>query len=311
MSEERKIDRLEGTPLGISIYSADRIPTQLHDGNVLEIILCLKGKITLSYGYEDIPLRAGEFVSVDKDAYYLCDGEDNICISFYIDLNSFEAKYPFITSILFVCEGIGTNLERADFRQLKGTLVSLLKYLADNREPDSSRINDITERIVRIFISRFDILFYWYINPDDVTEELMDRYHKINSYMYEHFTESISVRDLAHELNLTTGYVSEYLRKISVGFRNMLSYRRANMSEPLLLDTDRTVVQISEECGFSDVKYFYSAFRKWYNCTPAQFRKKYGGNSTGAGRISYYSLEDIKDELDKSLVNHYLEMFLK
>ena len=65
----------------------------------------------------------------------------------------------------------------------------------------------------------------------------MDRYHKINVYMYEHFTESITVNDLADELNLTPGYVSEYLRKISVGFRNMLSYRRANMSEPLLLGT--------------------------------------------------------------------------
>lgn len=91
----------------------------------------------------------------------------------------------------------------------------------------------------------------------------------------------------------------------------MLSYRRANMSEPLLLGTDSTIVQISEECGFSDVKYFYSAFKKWYNCTPAQFRKKYGGKSTGTGTIMYYSLEDIRGELDRSLVEHYLEMFLK
>ena len=311
MSEERKISWFEGTPLGISIYSAERIPTQLHDENILEIIFCLKGEITLSYGYEDIPLRAGEFVSIDKDAYYLCDGADNICISFYINLNSFEAKYPFITSILFVCEGIGKNLDRPDFRRLKGTLISLLKYLIDTPEPDTGRINDITERIVKMFISRFDILFFWYINPDDVTEELMDRYHKINVYMYEHFTESITVNDLADELNLTPGYVSEYLRKISVGFRNMLSYRRANMSEPLLLGTDSTIVQISEECGFSDVKYFYSAFKKWYNCTPAQFRNKYGGSSTQASRILYYSLENIRGELDSSLVNHYLEMFLK
>ena len=310
MSEERKIEWIKDTPLGISIYSADRIPTQLHE-NMLEIIFCLKGEITLSYGYEDIPLRAGEFVSIDKDAYYLCDGADNICISFYINLNSFESKYPFITSALFVCEGTGNNLDRPDFRQLKGTLISLLKYLADTGETDICRINYIAERIIKIFISRFDILFYWYVDPDDATEELMDRYHRINTYMYEHFTENITVNDLADELNLTPGYVSEYLRKISVGFRNMLSYRRANMSEPLLLDTDSTIVQISEECGFSDVKYFYSAFKKWYNCTPAQFRKKYGANTAKENTLSYYSLEDIKDELNGSLVNHYLEMFLK
>ena len=38
MSEERKISWFEGTPLGISIYSSERIPTQLHDENILEII---------------------------------------------------------------------------------------------------------------------------------------------------------------------------------------------------------------------------------------------------------------------------------
>lgn len=46
-------------------------------------------------------------------------------------------------------------------------------------------------------------------------------------------------------------------------------------------------------------------------CTPAQFRNKYGGSSTQASRILYYSLEDIKDELGSSLVRHYLEMFLQ
>lgn len=310
MADERTINWFHDTPLGISIYSAEKIPTQIHE-NMLEIIFCLRGEITLSYGYEDIPIKSGEFVSVDKDAYYLCDGIDSICISFYIDLNSFKDKYPFIKTVLFVCEGIGQNLDRADFRQLKGILISLLKYLADSKNPDSSKINDITERIMQLFISRFDIMFYWYVDPDDVTDELMDRYHIINTYLHEHFTESITVNDLADELNLTPGYVSEYMRKISVGFRNMLSYRRANMSEPLLLNTDSTIVQISEACGFSDVKYFYSAFKKWYNCTPAQFRKKYGEGSNEVSSIKYYTLEDIREELNSSLVNHYLQMFLQ
>ncbi|MDV2687397.1 helix-turn-helix domain-containing protein, partial [Alkalihalophilus lindianensis] len=46
-------------------------------------------------------------------------------------------------------------------------------------------------------------------------------------------------------------------------------------SEKLLLTTNKSIQEISTECGFSDTKYYYKHFNKWYNCTPAQYRKKY------------------------------------
>lgn len=102
--------------------------------------------------------------------------------------------------------------------------------------------------------------------------------------------------------------MSEYLRKMSVGFRGMMSYIRANESETYLLRTNKTILEISEECGFSDVKYYYSAFKRWYKCTPKQFREQYG--KVSEEKIRYLDIIDTKDILEKLLTDHYMETHL-
>ena len=78
--------------------------------------------------------------------------------------------------------------------------------------------------------------------------------------------------------------------------------------ESLLLNTDKTILEISEECGFSDVKYYYSAFKRWYNCTPKQFRDQYGRASEE--KLRYFELDDISDLIDDLMKQHYMQMYL-
>lgn len=43
----------------------------------------------------------------------------------------------------------------------------------------------------------------------------------------------------------------------------------------LLMETDKTVLEISSLCGFHDLSYFYRAFRKETGTSPGKFRRKY------------------------------------
>lgn len=42
----------------------------------------------------------------------------------------------------------------------------------------------------------------------------------------------------------------------------------------LLLTTNMSISSISESCGFSDVKYYYLHFKRWYGCSPLEFKKR-------------------------------------
>ena len=133
--------RIGDTPLSISVYSVEKAPTRIHDKGMLEIIFCLKGSVRFSYAYEEFTLHAGEYISVDKDAYYLYDGRDNLCVSFYFDLTRYTDKYPFICNNLFVCEGLAETTMRyptSEHRRLKGMMIALLKYIRSQAGEKSS-----------------------------------------------------------------------------------------------------------------------------------------------------------------------------
>ena len=97
-----KREQIGDSPLYISLYSVRQTATRINERGTLEIIFCLKGSVKFTYAYEEFTLHEGEYISVDKDAYYLYEGKDNICVSFYIDLNRYTDRYPFISSSMFI-----------------------------------------------------------------------------------------------------------------------------------------------------------------------------------------------------------------
>lgn len=304
----KQIKQIGDTPLSISVYSVEQMPTIIHDAGTLEIIFCLKGSVKFSYVYEEFELEAGEFISVDKDAYFLYDGKDNICVSLYFDLKRFQDKYPSINNILFVCEGCKSEVENysAEYlNQLKGMMISLLKYIIENN--DYKLVESACEKIVDLFVNHFNILCY-YAKDSEIDKETYERLMSIWNYIWTHMKEKITINDIAEQFNFTEGYMSEFLRKNGIGFRRMLGYTRANESEHLLMKTDKTILEISEECGFSDVKYYYSAFKRWYNYTPKQFRERYG--ELKEEKLENKRLEEIAEIVNQLMVTHYMETFL-
>lgn len=300
----RNIYKIGETPLSIALYSVNGTRTHICEDGVLEIIFCLKGSVKVSYVFEEFTLKPGEYISVDKDAYYLYDGKENICASFFIDMHKYEDKYPFICSNLFICEGVENNKTHEGYNQMLGMLIAMLKHIVS--QGDETVVAWQTDHIMELFVSQFDS--YFYRNESDSSENMLERLRKINVYMRSHFREPIAIKDLIREINLTENYISEYLGKTSVGFRSMLNYIRANESQKYLLYTCKSIVEISELCGFSDVRYYYKAFRQWYGCTPGQFRVKYGKNRQE--KIKYLKMDEVKDIVDEMLEKHYMEMFM-
>lgn len=304
---DKKVVKIEETPLSYSIYSAVSARTTMHERGMLEIIFCLKGSVRFAYAYEEFTLNAEEFVSVDRDAYYLYKGKDNILFSLYINLLEYESIYPNIGNRLFVCEGTEDSTMEYPTKwhnQLKGLMISTLKQIS--READASSFRNISDSIVALFNDHFDITFF-HSKVDSLPLESITRVREVTNYIFLHYTEKVLLRDLAKNLNLTEGYTSEFMRKTSISFRQMLSYIRANASEWYLMNTSKTVVEISEACGFSDPQYYYSSFRQWYRCTPNQFRERYCKRIED--NIEYLSIRDIEDLLDAILTDHYLEYF--
>lgn len=209
---------------------------------------------------------------------------------------------------MFVCEGCPESdmpYPTADHNLLKGMMIAILKHLRDGGEEEL--VASTLKRIIELFMDRFDICYY-HARELDVTADVLKNIRKVTTHMQMHMKEKVTIKDLAELLSFTESYMSEYMRKYSIGFRDLLQYIRANESERLLIQTNKTILQISEECGFSDVKYYHSAFKRWYKQTPRQFREQF--RKPPEEVITYMDIEDIGDILDEWMTKHYMETFL-
>lgn len=316
--QTKKIQWIPGTPFGISVYQVDSLSTQFQE-DVLEIIMCMEGSVTLSFGYDAFRLHAGEFISMDQDAYYLVDGKNCTCVSFFFKLSPYKERRIVSRSGMFACGGFrsvgniydpAANYDKPEYLELQSLLLGLLDCL---RGPEQGKtefqeqVNCAADRIMRWMVDYFDVLYY-YVPKGKLSKQYIERHRELTDYMWEHRFETITLKELSNKFHLTESYLSEFFRKSNLSFKRKTSYDKANASEELLLLTNKSIAEIASICGFSDVKLYYAAFRRWYQCTPAEFRKmfKFGVQD----ELRYLEILEINEQIMRvALENHRRRIF--
>ncbi len=105
-------------------------------------------------------------------------------------------------------------------------------------------------------------------------DNLNTRYIKIESFLDEHFHESITQKDLADALFLGTRQLSRILQSIyGLSFREKLTEMRLAKAVELITETELSLEQIAEMVGYDSYSGFYLAFQKKYGMSASDFRK--------------------------------------
>ena len=100
------------------------------------------------------------------------------------------------------------------------------------------------------------------------------RIKEILSYIREHFTEKITLDEIAKHLHLSTNECCRFFKKnMNCTLFEYITEYRLGKSMELLEHTDLPVSQIAYESGFGSSSYFIEKFRKNVGMTPAAFRK--------------------------------------
>lgn len=109
-----------------------------------------------------------------------------------------------------------------------------------------------------------------------MNQDLYDRFTRVLEYIINNYKEKITVSQLASREHMNRNYFSQFVSKtVFSSFSNMVNYIRCYNAEILLLTTEKSISDISFECGFSDPKYFYSAFKSLWHMTPNEDRERY------------------------------------
>ena len=115
------------------------------------------------------------------------------------------------------------------------------------------------------------------LNPRLKTENLT--LQNIINYCTLNLSSNLSLDDLAQSLHLSKYYVS-YLfnNKLKISFNNYINSLRVNAACDLLAETDKNMVDISQEVGFGSIRSFNRAFTGVMGVTPTVYRKNKKGS---------------------------------
>ncbi len=101
-----------------------------------------------------------------------------------------------------------------------------------------------------------------------------EQIHDAVMYIQNHFTESVTLNEIASVVHYSPGYFSDQFRKVMhVTFQEYLLSLRIYYATVLLKTTDLPVKTIALDSGFQTISYFANVFKRRMGISPGTYRE--------------------------------------
>ncbi|NMM64079.1 helix-turn-helix domain-containing protein [Clostridium sp. P21] len=293
-------------PVAINLESIINYPMHWH--NSIEILYVLKGKlnITISSDKYELIEKDIEIINIDETHSIVSNDKDNKVLVFHIDPYFFEKYYSDIENMFFFTNTTDDRAQESEKYDALRTFLSKITCEAIQKQDNYDKeIQVILIDLLYNLINNFHYLMY---ENEDLKEkeEQLERYHRISKYIFNNYNDNITLQDIAKKEFLSTDYLSHGIKDVTgSSFTDLLNSNRIEEALKLLLDTDKTISEISEEVGFSHTRYFNKHFKSHYKYTPLQYRKKFKINDETFEIEKNIKLYNLNESLQ--YLTYYLE----
>lgn len=117
----------------------------------------------------------------------------------------------------------------------------------------------------------------WKSDENGLLENSMrNKLKHIREFIDNHFTEKISLDDLAEHFFISKYHLSrEFHKEYGITIGNDITAKKISKAKSLLRFTKNPIENIADLCGFQDSGYFIKVFKNAENMTPLEYRKKW------------------------------------
>ena len=95
------------------------------------------------------------------------------------------------------------------------------------------------------------------------------------NYLKDHYTEEISILEVAEHVGVTPNYLGKLFLKYKQNtFKDELNRLRIKAAKDMMADPACRIYEVAEKVGFSSTTYFFRVFKKYEGCTPTEWRTR-------------------------------------
>ena len=237
-------------------------------------------------------LHGGQFMGVDNQLYTLLPNHLFILPPFYMhglrctyEMHNYERAYLNLSPQILSQLGCG-QIDLASFIRSHASRGRYTYRLSDkdadlfvsqiqarsgsvsdpvSRFQDCSQMMTVLNLICRILGETAPV------ESDSLSNSIIQ---DVLSYINLHYTEQLSVSELASMFNVSSSYLAhEFSAFTNRSIYNYILYRRVMLSRQQMMGSD-SLNTIAYQCGFSDYSNFLRSFTKIVGMSPSQYRKQ-------------------------------------
>lgn len=298
------------------INRMEEYPFHMHE-DIVEVICVLKGKFYISESAQDYVLYPKDvYIFNPKDPHKINNYDsDAVLLTIQIDQTHYARIFGMDFFPYFICNSfVQDDQYSIDTRYLR-FLIARIFVEYSKAEPSEHLTEEYTRELLEYLLDQHrDYLFVKtgsdqikMLRRPDVGGEGKDlkRIYEIIDYIYENFTKTLYLEEIAKKEFLSKGYLSRYIKKESgLTFSEHLSLARCEEVERLLGNTKKTIDQIAMDVGFANRSHLATQFKKWFKKTPTEYRKNIG---TDLSKFATINCRPVEFKEVESIINQYLD----
>lgn len=259
-------------------FEGKNVPIHWH--NDLEINLIREGEAVFQVYQKSYRVRTGEGFLLNRNVPHSCSSPGNEHVRYSTILVRPDFLYG----------DFGSDVERKCFQPFLQNSAIPCIYLTgfdENGKEILQKLNQVEEafdrkrfcyelKIKGLLCEAFAMILYGHRQeltkfvPANLQE--LERLEKMLNYLNMHFTEVISLQDLADQVHLSREVCCRLFKKMTgKTITGYLEEYRVNKSFSLVQSGQYSMTQITEMVGFSNPSRFASAFRNRFGCNPGEY----------------------------------------
>ncbi|HVI42339.1 MAG TPA: AraC family transcriptional regulator [Anaerovoracaceae bacterium] len=303
----------EGLPVNVITANVMEYPIHFHDD--IEVVYVLEGTVGLKNGYYSYVLNRGDiFILNDREIHsFHHTDQPNMVMMLQMDISFFSKYYGNLKNSFFVTDMKDEDDENLE--ALRNILGRIMLDILDKGYGYEYKVIEGTHNLLANLLANFQ---YFTMEDGKFVNEaknignkvLAGRLNRITDYMYENYARRLTLNEIAELEHLSIYYLSHVIKEATgLSFQELLSFIRVEESEKLLLGTNKKIGAISEESGFSAIRYYIKYFTKWFGMHPLEYRKTFTGNVSSREIHAQYALSK-PDEIKKAIKNQTKDIFV-
>lgn len=160
------------------------------------------------------------------------------------------------------------------FRQGVTGYESIKKYLDSNDNISSHREGAWGLAIKgNMYLLLFNLVSLYEEKIDAGSKKKIDKLKPVIKYVELHYSEPMTVEEMAAKAGFSESHFMRFFKEaFGVSFITYLNDYRLSMAARMLLSTEESVLNISQQVGFENLSHFNRQFKKKYDKTPREYR---------------------------------------